>query len=443
MAQPHLAIADADRVHEYVFSPRELKLIRGGSSLQKELNQVTLRILAIEKGADKILTCNGGTVLATFLDEDSVRDFCRAAEILFLRETHVATVTTAFTPYTDDTFAEDRERLIFSKLEYNKRSVRRPAFQAAHPWFAICGACGLYPAVEEERDDFLCAACRKRREYSDRNDDAPPDLGALGELSNPENYLAVVYIDIDRLGRFLGNQIKTKEDCETWSTAIDEAVRQSVGGACQSLQRDGDFAPYEVLLAGGDDALVALPASFVFDFLAAFRQRFQEHRRKHGLPPYSIGLVIAHSHFPIAEFVSLAEDLLRSAKSVHDSDSIHYAVLTASLADRLSVRGSQSADGLRRTGNPYRLPRFLELTTQLREMKGMEAPASKIRDLYRISHQPQLHAEVEYAHLLTRLEARHAAALRTSLGGDLWCEENGLPFTVAADLAEIWDFIHV
>jgi hypothetical protein len=442
MAQPHLATADADRVHEYVFSPRELKLIRGGSSLQRKLN-LALGDLASEGGADKILTCNGGTVLATFPDEGPAKDFCRAAELLFLKETHGATVTTALTPYTDDTFAEDRKRLIFSKLEYNKRSVRRPAFQAAHPWFAICGACGLYPAVEEESNGLLCAACRKRRENSGRDADAPRDLGALGKLSNPENYLAIVYIDIDRLGRFLGKQIKTKEDCETWSTAIDEAVRQSVGGACQSLKPGGGFAPYEILLAGGDDALVALPASYVFDFLAAFRLRFQEYRRKRDLPAYSIGLVIAHSHFPIAEFVSLAEDLLRSAKSVHDTDSIHYAVLTASLADRLSVRGNQSADGFRRTGNPYRLTRFLQLSTQLRELKRMEAPASKIRDLYRISHQPQLHAEVEYAHLLTRLEERHAAALRISLGGSLWCEENGLPFTVAADLAELWDFIHV
>jgi len=435
MPEPHLAIVDADRVHEYVFSPRELKLIRGGSSLQTELNREILPQIACKHGGD-VLTQYGGTVLATFPDKPPARDFCHEAEMAFLRETCGATVTTTCGPYTEATFGDDRKNLVSQQLEYKKRAPIRSRFPGAQPWFAFCGACGLFPAVEEINEELRCATCRKRREKAKRPEKAPESFEQLAALSRPENYLAIVYIDLDRLGRHLDDRIHTTADCRELGKAVDRAVRESVDSACEALPRDG-FDPHEILLAGGDDALIALPASLVFDLLQSFRDKFDEHTRGTDMPRFSAGVVMAHSHFPIAEFVRLAEDALRSAKSVQGAHSVHFAVLTASLADELSVHRGNCGT----TGNPYQLNEFLAMTQQMRDLKTAEAPTGKIHDLYRLVHEGTNRGEVGYRHLLTRLETIHAHKLSGLVGEKLWREEDGR--TVAADIAELWDFIHV
>lgn len=73
MNTPHLAIADADRIHDYVFGPRALKLIRGASALQTELNKTVLPgIAAAWQG--KCISAAGGTVLAKFPGEEQARE---------------------------------------------------------------------------------------------------------------------------------------------------------------------------------------------------------------------------------------------------------------------------------------------------------------------------------------------------------------------------------
>ena len=60
-ATPHLAITDADGIHEYVFSPRELWLVRGGSRLQRDVNDEAGRLATTEP-----IVCGGGRVVAEF-----------------------------------------------------------------------------------------------------------------------------------------------------------------------------------------------------------------------------------------------------------------------------------------------------------------------------------------------------------------------------------------
>jgi hypothetical protein len=80
------------------------------------------------------------------------------------------------------------------------------------------------------------------------------------------------------------------------------------------------------------------------------------------------------------------------------------------------------------------------MTQQMRDLKTAEAPTSKIHDLYRLAHEGTNRGEIEYRHLLTRLEPKHAQKLSGLVGEKLWREEDGR--TIAADIAELWDFIH-
>ena len=85
-------MADADRIQDYVFGTQELRLICGASSIQirctTELAAITRRMGA------KVLRHDGGTVVA-LLPEGCVGQFKSAANDIYRRLTHSATVTVA------------------------------------------------------------------------------------------------------------------------------------------------------------------------------------------------------------------------------------------------------------------------------------------------------------------------------------------------------------
>ena len=49
-----LAVVDADKIHEYVFGPHELRMVRGGSVLEWVLNEEELPGLVKKHGGDKV-----------------------------------------------------------------------------------------------------------------------------------------------------------------------------------------------------------------------------------------------------------------------------------------------------------------------------------------------------------------------------------------------------
>src|ERR1039457_7013452 len=78
MPEQFLAIADADKIHDYVFSPHELRLIKGGSFLQSSLNTWELKRTAYWCGG-RWISANGGTVVAKFHTQVQADNFCREA----------------------------------------------------------------------------------------------------------------------------------------------------------------------------------------------------------------------------------------------------------------------------------------------------------------------------------------------------------------------------
>ena len=94
MADQWLAIVDADRIHDYVFSPHELKLVKGGSFLQWRLNTFDLR-RKVRESQGQLISANGGTVVAVFHTGEHARGFCEMAAGHFRRATSIATVSSA------------------------------------------------------------------------------------------------------------------------------------------------------------------------------------------------------------------------------------------------------------------------------------------------------------------------------------------------------------
>jgi hypothetical protein len=461
----YLAIADADRVQEYIFVPGRLKMIRGASALHKKLvGGLGDRLIP----GDRTISSSGGVTLVSLSTAASAEQFCRQAEERFWNETHGATVTTAWIGYDeglsdtekDDNFVKARTKLL-AKLEREKRSRRTAAFRAGNSFWVSCQECGLHPAHKfnpQQPEGYLCRSCLDKLEYLWTT---PPEshetFEELGSESVPGNYLAIVYIDIDRLGKYLDDNTRSEEACKDLSGRIDSAMQEAAKEAQKKANRreearraaggkpPGANIAIE-LLVGGDDAVVAIAAHHAAQFVLDFEKEFiRAGVGENGTPtnrwvpypePYfSAAIVTAHSHFPFSEHLRLCKQLLRVAKERADENSAYWAVLTESMAER------ETGASLARTGNPYSLSEFARMIAGIRDLKSAGAPRNKIAALYPISWQGKMQAELDYLYLLTRLEREPRRLLCDLAGASLWKSDTRGEYTRAADIAEMWEFV--
>jgi hypothetical protein len=459
MADPQLLILDADRIHEYVFAPRQLKAIRGGSAIQDKLNRDWLlkppllsaggnvdssNVTLAEGAAWEAVYAGGGTALILFRDADAAERYRMAATRLYVEKTGAATASAVFVPCSGE--FKDYYAAVRLRLERAKTARSEHRFAAGNPYWKVCELCGRSPAERLRRvpggeDRPACAACLKRLENSERSPylgqvpvpagtvlKPPRDFEAIARRSVPENYLALVYLDINRLGRFLNDTApESVTKFRDHSTAVHKTVVSgTVAGCGAAAQRaGGDEAPFEILLIGGDDAIVVMRAQDVFVFLTEFYRAFKSEPLLTNLD-FSVGIVWAHHHFPISQFLALAEELLKSAKRRTGAGfAVDYLIVTEAMAGEIGARGDGGSQ------RPYALDDFLALEESIAKLKTAGAPRGKLNDLYRIAHLPEYQATLEYYFLLSRLESTHRETVKRLPGG----------LAGAADLAELWDFV--
>ncbi len=469
MAEQFLAIVDADKIHDYVFSPHELRLVRGGSVLQSTLNEEVVPGLATDY-TGHLVYAGGGTTLVSFAGEEAVRDFCAAAEACYADRTVIGTATSAWIEVGAREFAETRDRL-FGLLERRKNARNAHERPDGSPFSERCGACGQYPAAvrdpEPERAWRICLACVQRLSCSDRFTLLPAgrkpakDLTEVGSRSQPAGYIATVYIDLDRAGAFLRDYATTIKAYGELSCRMRDSVKNAIhAGLEQAVPTGSDrVVGYEVFLLGGDDAVVALPANRLFAFLEKFQGTYHKVWRDGPHPSFSAGAVLTQAHTPIAAMLRQAEDLLRSAKRIpktelagRDSgkDAVDYCISAGTesddvLAERAEVRkrGSERP----RTMKPYTIAEAAALARGVSGLRQMDAPANKIRSLFDVAYQPLPQADLEYLFVLSRLESGPRVALRKLVEGPEMRLKAWRPVragaeeaTNLADIAELWEF---
>jgi hypothetical protein len=303
--------------------------------------------------------------------------------------------------------------------------------------------------------------------YSDRSTLLPAglkpaaDLTEIGGLSQPAGYIAIVYIDLDRAGAFLREHARTIELYSKLSDQMRDSVKDAVHAGLEHAVPTGGsrVAGYEVLLLGGDDAVVALPANRFFAFLETFQGIYHEAWENGPHPSFSAGAVLTRAHTPIAAMLRQAEDLLRSAKRMPKTeraglDSINDAVdycINAGIAsdDLLGERAEvkQRGNERPRTMKPYTVAEAVALARGVSGLRQADAPANKIRSLFDTAYQPLPQADLEYLFVLSRLETGHRVALRTLVEGaglrpTAWrsVRAGAEEATNLADIAELWEF---
>ncbi len=446
---PYLAMADADKVLEYVFSPAKLRFVRGASSLQSDAVRGIVREIR-----RRPLYANGGVLLMR-LDEDKLaQDFHCIAEAVFREVTGSATVTTAVVPVNDHDLGEGQFprtwKRVRDEVEAAKRHRHDVVARGQHWLWAACEVCGTHPASHFWKDPSgaatsICGSCRKKDAKSAKTRMRlagyvmPKEFTEFGLRSKPQNYLAMVYLDLDRLGDYLATHMRTPGDCSRLSRQLDLAVRQSVRQGILAVSKDGELEGHAgavELLAGGDDAIVMTNAQHAIPFLREFQEQFQQPYRwqKYPLPSFSAGVVFAHSHFPISDFLSHAKACLRLAKRRKDSNSVAFQVISGPMGGLMREETPWS-------GNPYAVDDLLELAAGIRELRQADAPTSKIQSFYDLGWKGESQATLEYCDALLRMSEAHRATVRRLIGPTPWQQRPSGAYSRTADLAELWEFV--
>ncbi|MBA2394155.1 MAG: hypothetical protein H0V70_15615, partial [Ktedonobacteraceae bacterium] len=156
--------------------------------------------------------------------------------------------------------------------------------------------------------------------------DRPNDFNAFSNFKGAKNYLGLIYADANNMGRAIEHHrslAARKEFAET----IDKAIYTSV---CTAIfrhlkindhlkpvdQRSDDLLhpifPFDILLMGGDDICMVVPASAAMDVALTIAETFR--RETHEEHTLSVGVVLAPVTYPFGFLREMAESNLKFAK---------------------------------------------------------------------------------------------------------------------------------
>lgn len=340
------------------------------------------------------------------------------------------------------------------------------------------------------------------------------DFAEIAGVGARRDYLGLVYADGNVMGRLV-QELDAPETCAAFSTIVDSRIRDACHEALEEVcardiahvrrcEQDGKpipSVPADILLLGGDDLLVVLPATRALAFVllvtqlfekktieaierlpTVFReltgheasseavaraQRFFRERllARNGTPrglTVSCGVAIARPSYPFYLLLDLAEELLKSAKkggskspeaggSWAPAFADFHCVTTASGHELDVVRGDDYQVGVEgnsaRTLRPYSLDRLEKLRAAVRLLHGVAFPRTKLNELFEASLEPmpgRAERLVRESFSHCREPQRRALwdALQMIEPGPWrfpWYGKNGDRFTAVADLAEAFD----
>lgn len=136
--------------------------------------------------------------------------------------------------------------------------------------------------------------------------------GLYGALGKPEKYIAVMALDGDSMGKWLGGEMTKGRIDRAFHRNFSQSLSRFGLEKVRPIVVDAHFG--ELVYSGGDDVLALLPAT---EALACARDLASEFSLiQFGGQPLacSAGIAIGHMHAPLQNLVEAARELERTAK---------------------------------------------------------------------------------------------------------------------------------
>jgi CRISPR-associated protein Cmr2 len=304
------------------------------------------------------------------------------------------------------------------------------------------------------------------------------DLNELGEVSQPQGFIGVIYADGNNMGQLL-EQLRTPNEYATFAEDVFDANKNAVFGAlAENLttrefeRKPGDkfqMHPFEILSIGGDDLLLIVPADKALKIACDIAESVEQNLRgkkqfelkqeyspeavhrcqsgmsKDGTAPqskvsFSAGVVLADAHTPFFYLESLASQLLKSAKSrakwlKREYDYYGGTIDFLALKSVTTISGTVdefrkatlARNGKRIYARPYTIAEMKTLLETISQLKHTGFPRTQLHRL-RQSLQASLESgreqsTLDYLYFLSRekgvLEARREIELLWPVHGGL------------------------
>ncbi|MEJ5276929.1 MAG: hypothetical protein WHU94_13550 [Thermogemmata sp.] len=346
---------------------------------------------------------------------------------------------------------------------------------------------------------FLDESLGSQGQFYESADDLRPSTTVdIGDYAQRRGYIGLIYADGNAMGRLV-QELNSPEVCQAFSELVDSSVRdacyEALSVVCELEIREvrnalqtGDHPrplPADILLLGGDDLLVLLPAERALDFAlnatAAFERLTRERQAQlpeaarrffaeRGLADrgltISCGVALGPANYPFYLLRDLAEELLQSAKRGGSVDPQRTDYWAPSYIDFHQLAGSVSQDlslirqedyrtdsDHPRTLRPYRRDHLEQLRQAALRLQQAKIPRSKLHDLFEAALEPRWFlAQTRCRELFGRLREDNShherrglwEALRTvrqpiDLFSYPWLKNGQRSPTALADLVEAHD----
>ncbi len=223
----------------------------------------------------------------------------------------------------------------------------------------------------------------------------PNDFNTFRNFLQGKEYLGLIYADANNMGTRL-EKLKTLNEQAEVATEVDRAIHVAVSKAITKhlpLVRQVENAtlyPFDILLLGGDDIVMATDASKAMDVACTIAKEFYAFTEDSRIIEttemactLSIGVVLAPIKYPFRLLLDMTEGALRAAKKASlnarrrvegkiDDSRINFVVVTGgSIKDFDSVdKNYKSTDGKHdfyATLRPYDLEGLNRLLTAIKE----------------------------------------------------------------------------
>ncbi|GIW83318.1 MAG: hypothetical protein KatS3mg105_5125 [Gemmatales bacterium] len=462
----HVVVFDTPSIKQYVFGTDPLREIRGASANLDRLNRTEMHKVLNRalngQSCTEVVYANGGS--AQFIvdqeSESDVRAACERVIELFARDT-VADVFPVYGVATWNDDSRDGYRNAVEKAHFELRARREfgvpISCRASSPLLTECASSSHLPASrlvtiggDYARPLSSSSAAKERRgrlardhgvwaewmRYLATSGHWPGEddwdrvrcesIGEIGQSARTlDGYVGLVYADGNAMG-----QIVQQLDSPTVYKAFSEIVDSSVRDACfralaETCSREIESIraeetkkiPADILLLGGDDLLVAVPADRSLEFAKSAAQYFQDLTAERianadedvreffagrGISRMTIscGVAVARSTYPFFLLLDLVDELLKNAKrgdvlipandpapariDFHVVAGANSFSLGQTRRDDYAVYDGASRKGreIRRTLRPLTLAQLEKLKTSVRILREVNFPRSKLHALH-------------------------------------------------------------
>ena len=441
---------DIPSIKAYVFGTDPLNEVRGASARLDWLNRVEMeRLLRECSGGAEVekLYANGGSAQFLFRECDQiVADTACREMVRNLRQQTGDEVRAVYgiAPLPDGTSYRDAIRLAHFRMRCQREFGGGHHSTSTIPPLMECASASHLAASRRQHGPegirILSEASFQKVEYGRQARTGPLWDGWMSHLQSggswPESrcwqdlrcagmtdigeQVGLVYADGNAMGSIV-QALDTPETCRQFSSIVDESIREAcysglskVTGTEIERVRDGDLSPLpaDILLLGGDDLLVAVPADRALDFavhvtgaferltrtkIAALqddgvRGFFRERLTDRGFT-ISCGVAIARSTYPFYLLLDLAEELLKNAKragghgatvDVHDPARIDFHLVAGAYSnavERVRAETFFAPTDAPRTLRPLTCSQLESLRGAVQDLRHAGFPRSKLHRL--------------------------------------------------------------